>query len=149
MRSLATLLVVLAACGGAPPSAPAPAPASTAAPPLMPAPRASVTTTAAAVSALDTAVANVDALLKTPSREQVEKVFAPSFFAQVPEDRVMKILESLHSQGGECTRVGVDDRTEGSATARYKCAQGGGIDAQIVIAGVNDPKMTGLLLKPR
>ena len=145
---LFSLVLPLAACGGA--QAP-----SAVAPTSLPSPSAGTLTSGStpaakvAASALDVALSNVDGMLKTPSRDQIEKAFAASFFAQVPEEKVSHLLDDVHAQMGACSRGSVDDRTETSATAHYSCERGGGIDAKVVLGSAADSKITGLLLKPR
>jgi hypothetical protein len=139
----------VAACGGSSAPAATPAtPASVATPASTPSTTAAAAAPAGTSAALDSALANVDVLLTNPSRALIEKSLAPSFFEHVSEDKVSQLLDQVHGSVGACTRAGVDDRTDTTATAHYTCAKGG-IDAHVAVANGTDPKIIGLVLKPR
>jgi hypothetical protein len=93
------------------------------------------------------ALANVDRLLNAASPEAIDQAYSPDFRQQIPTQKLVELFASVHRDAGACSRKGVEERSETSATALYGCEHG---QARVALrtASPTDPRMIEFTIRP-
>jgi len=110
IRLLPVLAVasLVAACGGQPPAAQSPAPATSAAAPPAAASASSASPAGAAADAslpdpIAAAIGRVRGMLEAVDDGKIKEAFSPDFLAKVPPAQVTQVFTDLHKKAGACS----------------------------------------------
>jgi len=155
IRLLPVLAVasLIAACGGQPPAAQSPAPATSAAAPPAAASASSASPAGAAADAslpdpIAAAIGRVRGMLEAVDDGKIKEAFSPDFLAKVPPAQVTQVFTDLHKKAGACSGQ-QPLKIKGTTMAQFRITcEHGQLDAKLVVDANAPYLIQGLLMGP-